>query len=288
MTAAVRPTIRVLIYEHACSTPPDGEWHFELFSRLLDRGFAVKRVAVVDELSAADSARTIVLGPMIGGQPPRELATANAMAVLDTAGLSPEAAVERVEAAAAAVFGAPMHWKPWFPAIDYQRCTNCMQCLSFCLFDVYGVSAAGRLTVQNPAHCKTDCPACSRVCPEVAIVFPKYKAGPINGEEIRGDDVRREAMKIDISSLLGGDVYSVLRDRSLRAKSRFSAERDDDRALKERQRCLAQLQAEISALDIPPQVLASLPSPDEIQQKAAAARRRAEEALRQAASTDPN
>src|SRR5687767_1981373 len=28
-------------------------------------------------------------------------------------------------------------WKPWFPVIDYQRCTNCMQCLSFCLFEVY-------------------------------------------------------------------------------------------------------------------------------------------------------
>lgn len=26
-------------------------------------------------------------------------------------------------------------WKPWFPVIDYSRCTNCMQCLSFCLFD---------------------------------------------------------------------------------------------------------------------------------------------------------
>ena len=29
-------------------------------------------------------------------------------------------------------------WKPWFPVIDYDRCTNCMQCLSFCLFGVYG------------------------------------------------------------------------------------------------------------------------------------------------------
>ena len=27
-------------------------------------------------------------------------------------------------------------WKPWFPVIDYDRCTNCMQCLSFCLFGV--------------------------------------------------------------------------------------------------------------------------------------------------------
>ena len=65
-------------------------------------------------------------------------------------------------------------WKPWFPVIDYDRCTNCMQCLSFCLFDVYGVSTDGKIQVQNQDNCKTDCPACSRVCPEVAIMFPKY------------------------------------------------------------------------------------------------------------------
>ena len=133
---------------------------------------------------------------------------------------------------------APGSWKPWFPVIDYDRCTNCMQCLSFCLFDVYGVSQAGKLEVQEPTNCKTNCPACSRVCPEVAIVFPKYKAGPINGEPVNTDDVRREHMKVDISALLGGDIYQALRDRSERAKSRFSKERDSERALKERMRCL--------------------------------------------------
>src|SRR4029078_8437827 len=92
-------------------------------------------------------------------------------------------------------------WKPWFPVIDFGRCTNCMQCLSFCLFDVYGVTTDGRIHVQNENNCKTDVPACSRVCPEVAIMFPKYKAGPINGDAISSDDVRREAMKVDISAL---------------------------------------------------------------------------------------
>ena len=78
-----------------------------------------------------------------------------------------------------------------------RRCTNCMQCLSFCLFDVYGVSADQQIQVQNQSNCKTDCPACSRVCPEVAIMFPKYRHGPINGEEVtrgrhppRGDEGR--------------------------------------------------------------------------------------------------
>ena len=163
-------------------------------------------------------------------------------------------------------------WKPWFPVIDYSRCTNCMQCLSFCLFDVYGVSDDRKIQVQNQSNCKTECPACSRVCPEVAIMFPKYRHGPINGEEVTADDVRREAMKVDISALLGGDIYSMLKDRSAKAKSRFSKERDDDRALKERQNCLVALKKD---LEIPAEVLAALPSPEEILAKAEAARLRA-------------
>jgi NAD-dependent dihydropyrimidine dehydrogenase PreA subunit len=159
-----------------------------------------------------------------------------------------------------------------------------MQCLSFCLFGVYGATPEGKIQVQHESNCKTDCPACSRVCPEVAIMFPKYKAGPINGDAISTEDVRREAMKVDISALLGGDIYSMLRDRSARAKSRFSKERDDDRALQERQRCLEKLKTTMDGLEIPPEVLASLPSVDQIQEKAAEARRRAQQAVAQASS----
>ena len=64
-----------------------------------------------------------------------------------------------------------------------------MQCLSFCLFDVYGVSPDKQDPGQNQSNCKTDCPACSRVCPEVAIMFPKYSHGPINGDEVNADDL---------------------------------------------------------------------------------------------------
>lgn len=203
---------------------------------------------------------------------------------------APVPAGDPVAVAAAIVQGrlpspAATAWKPWFPVIDYSRCTNCMQCLSFCLFDVYGVSADRKIQVQNQTNCKTDCPACSRVCPEVAIMFPKYRHGPINGEDVTADDVRREAMKVDISALLGGDVYSMLRDRSAKAKSRFSKERDDERALKERQTCLVALKKD---LDIPPEVLAALPSPEEILAKADAARRRAEAATRLPARSTEN
>ena len=154
-------------------------------------------------------------------------------------------------------------WKPWFPVIDFDRCTNCMQCLSFCLFNVYGVENE-TISVKNPENCKTDCPACSRVCPEVAIMFPKYKAGPINGAEVNEESLEREKMKVDISSLLGGDIYSALRNRSEQSRSRFSKERDEERAIKERQRCYKKLK---QALDIPDTVLASLPDMGMIEEK---------------------
>ena len=175
-------------------------------------------------------------------------------------------------------------WKPWFPVIDYRRCTNCMQCLSFCLFDVYGVSADRKIQVRNQDNCKTDCPACSRVCPEVAIMFPKYRHGPINGDQVSEDDMRREAMKVDISALLGGDIYSLLRDRSAKAKSRFSKERDDERALKERQNCLVKPCKQ--QMDIPMEVLASLPSSTRFRAKAEAGAARP--ARRLAASIAPS
>ncbi|MEM6572113.1 MAG: ferredoxin family protein [Planctomycetota bacterium] len=179
----------------------------------------------------------------------------------------------RREAAATAAPGA---WTPWFPVIDYDRCTNCMQCLSFCLFDVYSVDGNGRITVQNQEKCKTSCPACSRVCPEVAILFPKYKKGPINGDVVREEDITSESMKVDISSLLGGDIYSALKDRSQTAKDRFSTERDESKALLERKRCLKELK---DKLDIPSEVLMSLPSAGDIEERAERARAKQAERL---------
>ena len=88
--------------------------------------------------------------------------------------------------------------------------------------------------------------------------------------------MRREGMKVDISALLGGDIYSMLRDRSARAKSRFSKERDDERALKERQTCLVKAG---QALGVPAEVMASLPSPEEIRVRAELAQTRARQAL---------
>ena len=105
---------------------------------------------------------------------------------------------------------------------------------------------------------------------------PELQAGPINGDLVSDADLQREKMKVDISALLGGDVYEMLRLRSEKAQSRFSKERDADKALSERQKCLVKL---AQAGDIPPEVLMSLPSPEEIMRRAAEAKAKAQAAL---------
>lgn len=286
MIATTAAIPRILLYEGDGSTPFDSSSRLALMTVLLDKGYAVGRVVAGSSLPDLGHRELIILG-QFGGNIPAKLTSPTDDVELharDVTSLSAEQVLEQVsELSSKNGTATASGWKPWFPVIDFDRCTNCMQCLSFCLFDVYGVTAGGKITVQNENNCKTDCPACSRVCPEVAILFPKYKAGPINGDVVSDDDVRREAMKVDISALLGGDIYSLLKDRSAKAKSRFSRERDDERALKERQRCLTKLK-EMPDLDIPAEVLASLPSMDQIQQKAREAKKRAEEALQRNAA----
>ncbi|MCB1020081.1 MAG: ferredoxin family protein [Bryobacterales bacterium] len=268
------PVLRVALYEGAGARPLESAQRLALTQSLLDKGYRVTRVSQgAAPPAAADGNALAVLGRFEQAFPEQAGDADQPVFFRDVDGMSAEEAVTMVEELCKQRgLHEPGGWKPWFPVIDYDRCTNCMQCLSFCLFDVYGVSQDGKIQVQNNDNCKTDCPACSRVCPEVAILFPKYRHGPIHGGEVSSDDIRRESMKVDISALLGGDIYQALRDRSAKAKSRFSKERDEDRALKERKRCLTKLQQD---LDIPAEVFASLPSLDEIQEKAKLARERA-------------
>ena len=282
------PVLQVALYEGRGAEPLDGARRLALMQTLLDKGYRVTRVAAgratAGAVRADDGNALAVLGRFTERQPAEavEADSGGRVWFRDIGDESPDAVAALVEAIRAECEARePGNWKPWFPVIDFDRCTNCMQCLSFCLFDVYGVSKGGQIQVQNHDNCKTDCPACSRVCPEVAILFPKYRHGPIHGGEIQADDVRREAMKVDISALLGGDIYAALRDRSTKAKSRFSKERDEERALKERQKCLVKLQKN---LDIPAEVLASLPTLDDIQAKAEAAKARAQAAIDAAAA----
>ena len=80
------------------------------------------------------------------------------------------------------------NWMPWFPVIDTERCTHCRKCVDFCMFGVFalehsviGTEYRHKVRVINPESCKTDCPACARVCPQNAIMFPKSDEDRLNG-----------------------------------------------------------------------------------------------------------
>lgn len=266
--------VRVVLYEGPGSRPFEGDKRFETITSLLDNGFEVTRPRSGEEVARADASTLLVLGQFEGNGSGSESPPAKAEGLdgeievhfRDVSGLDGEGTVGLAQGVREEVGARALEaWKPWFPVIDYDRCTNCMQCLSFCLFDVYGVDQKDEITVQHESNCKTDCPACSRVCPEVAILFPKYKKGPINGDQVRAEDVQREAMKVDVSALLGGDIYQSLRSRQSDARKRFSTERDESRALLERKKCLKKLQGD---LDIPDEVLMTLPSAGDIADRA--------------------
>ncbi len=279
---------QVVLYEGEGATPIDPDLKFELFSGLLDQGYAVSRVTA-DGASTRPVDRDLLVLGNFGGTAP-EIEDSKGRIEAEAVDLAAKSREEILALVSDYRKEAPMNqppstggksWKPWFPVIDYDRCTNCMQCLSFCLFDVYGVDDQQKIQVQNQDNCKTNCPACSRVCPEVAIMFPKYSAGPINGAPVSEQDVNREKMKVDISALLGGDIYANLRDRSEAAKTRFSKERSPDKALDERKKCLTKLQSDgiIPAEVMAELDLASLPSVEEIQQRAKDAAAKAKAAL---------
>lgn len=127
----------------------------------------------------------------------------------------------------------------WYPVIDYSRCTNCLECLDFCLFGVYGVDHQERILVETQDNCKKGCPACSRVCPEQAIMFPEYKSAAIAGAPVGAIS----GLKIDLTKLFGGEMKDALtqaveeRDRELVADGRVAvgttvgvAKRQDNKA----------------------------------------------------------
>jgi Pyruvate/2-oxoacid:ferredoxin oxidoreductase delta subunit len=286
MAIADETTLRIVLYEGEGAATLAASERCSTLTALLEKGYAVT-CAGEGLASTTDGSALLVLGRFENGQAPQGEDANGEVPVRfrDIDGLDAEGVAALVEQEREATQSARHgDWKPWFPVIDYDRCTNCMQCLSFCLFDVYGVDDEQQIQVQNNDNCKTNCPACSRVCPEAAIMFPKYKSGPINGDVVSDGDLNREKMKIDISALLGGDVYQMLRDRSMRAQSRFSKERDSGKALGERTKCLTKLAAEAD-IDIPLEVLQSLPSADEIQKRAAEASAKAEAALAAQGST---
>jgi ferredoxin len=86
----------------------------------------------------------------------------------------------------------------WYPVIDHSLCTECGKCASFCLFGVYRFDRKS-LKVVNPLSCKNNCPACARVCPGSAVIFPRFAeksviAGAEPGEVPKSEE--RELSKL--------------------------------------------------------------------------------------------
>ncbi len=83
----------------------------------------------------------------------------------------------------------------WYPVLDYERCVDCKQCHEFCMFGVYSIED-GRVLATQPDNCKPGCPACARVCPKAAIMFPHYLKDPgIAGEP--GAEIASEGIDVD-------------------------------------------------------------------------------------------
>jgi len=154
-------------------------------------------------------------------------------------------------------------WVPWFPVIDYDRCRNCKECLNFCLFGVYALSDEGRVEVRKPSGCKTNCPACARMCPNKAIVFPKYADAHINGDEIPAvtENSSHDANpQSAIRNPQSDDLLERIRQHSS-ARKRFSKPADGQSPA----RACPTLDSLRRELGIPEDVLTSL-TPAELQQ----------------------
>ncbi|MDR2969148.1 MAG: ferredoxin family protein [Tannerellaceae bacterium] len=82
----------------------------------------------------------------------------------------------------------------WYPVIDKSRCVECGKCHDFCLFGVYAMENK-RVRVVQPQKCKNNCPACARMCPGKAIIFPKYEKSPINGGTAEEETYHPEEME---------------------------------------------------------------------------------------------
>jgi NAD-dependent dihydropyrimidine dehydrogenase PreA subunit len=157
----------------------------------------------VKRIARENSMQLMGLDDWIGGSPKPELLQRYVQPTNDTA-LGPPVEIKSAAADAGphSALRIPSSEdeaaRRWYPVIDYSRCTNCMECIDFCLFGVYGVDKVETILVEQPDNCRKGCPACSRVCPENAIIFPQHKT-----PTIAGADVVAGSLKIDLSKLFG-------------------------------------------------------------------------------------
>ncbi|MCX7824051.1 MAG: ferredoxin family protein [Verrucomicrobiae bacterium] len=138
--------------------------------------------------------------------------------------------------------GRPVETPPhrWYPVIDYSRCGNCLECVDFCLFGVFGVDDHQRLIVENPDNCKPGCPACARVCEKNAVMFPMHDQPAIAGAAGTG----RVKIKLDLSQLLGAsEALELAAAEKAAALERSGLGSSDGRKTKSRRPCVKKRKA---------------------------------------------
>ncbi len=121
---------------------------------------------------------------------------------------------------------------PWYPVIDRTRCSGCGTCHDYCLFSTYSqeprAAQAERVRVASPLNCKTGCPACARLCPEAALIFPFCAEAGLNGE------IEAPARRLPeaLAEALSNDPMRMLAER--RAKKKLIDREKFDQAEKDR------------------------------------------------------
>lgn len=65
--------------------------------------------------------------------------------------------------------------KDWYPIIDYEKCTGCLECVRFCPHGVLE-EQDGKPLVVNPDECVDLCRSCQKgICEEGAIRYNRDK-----------------------------------------------------------------------------------------------------------------
>ena len=138
----------------------------------------------------------------------------------------------------------------WYPVLDYGRCGNCLECLNFCLFGVFGLDESGQIIVEQPDACRDGCPACSRVCPSHAIIFPQHTNPTIAGDP----EASADGFNLDLVQLLGwasaADLAAAERDRALGEKAKADKSKPRQPAERAEKDDLDQLVDELDSMDL--------------------------------------
>ncbi len=142
---------------------------------------------------------------IIGGEPPLQ-------AAVQVDSITPKRREEKIR-------------ERWYPVIDRDRCSGCLECLNFCLFGVYGTDTHDDILIEQPDACRPGCPACSRICPEGAIMFPQHDDPAISGDA----EASLTELKLDLSQLFSGaDATTLAATERDHALSEMKADKKTD------------------------------------------------------------